>query len=91
MEPWVLARAYSDGLLRPADGFGDWLNADGETLKDVIATAYFAHAAVLAVRMAGELGRDPALHEDLSGRVREAFRRAYIDAVGRVKGRRPPV
>ncbi|MFF5343931.1 alpha-L-rhamnosidase [Streptomyces althioticus] len=77
---------HSDGLLRPADGFGDWLNVDDETPKDVVATAYFAHVADLAARMARELGRDPAPHEDLFGRVREAFRRAYVDAAGRVKG-----
>ncbi len=36
--------------------------------------------------MARELGRDPAPYEDLFGRVRDAFRRAYVDAEGRVKG-----
>ncbi|WP_427761572.1 alpha-L-rhamnosidase [Streptomyces sp. DSM 41931] len=77
---------HSDGLLRPADGFGDWLNVDDETPKDVIATAYFAHVAYLAARMAHELGRDPAPHENLYGRIRDAFQRAYIDAAGRVKG-----
>ncbi|MEV3956365.1 alpha-L-rhamnosidase [Streptomyces albogriseolus] len=77
---------HSDGLLRPADGFGDWLNVDDETPKDVIATAYFAHVADLAARMAHELGRDPVPHENLYGRIRDAFQRAYIDAAGRVKG-----
>ncbi|MEU0752122.1 alpha-L-rhamnosidase [Streptomyces albogriseolus] len=77
---------HSDGLLRPADGFGDWLNVDDETPKDVIATAYFAHVADLAARMAHELGRDPAPHENLYGRIRDAFQRAYIDTAGRVKG-----
>ncbi|MEY9810002.1 alpha-L-rhamnosidase [Streptomyces albogriseolus] len=77
---------HSDGLLRPADGFGDWLNLDDETPKDVIATAYFAHVADLAARMAHELGRDPAPHENLYRRIRDAFQRAYIDAAGRVKG-----
>ncbi|MGW0074788.1 alpha-L-rhamnosidase [Streptomyces cellulosae] len=77
---------HSDGLLRPAEGFGDWLNVDDETPKDVIATAYFAHVADVAARMARELGRDPAPYEDLFGRVRDAFRSAYVDAAGRVKG-----
>ncbi|TWD13028.1 alpha-L-rhamnosidase [Streptomyces sp. T12] len=77
---------HSDGLLRPADGFGDWLNVEDETPKDVIATAYFAHVADLTARMARELGRDPAPYDDLFGRVREAFQRAYVDTAGRVKG-----
>ncbi len=50
----------STGLLRPASGYGDWLNVSDETPKDVIATAYFAHSADLAARTAEELGKDPA-------------------------------
>ncbi|MGW0585650.1 family 78 glycoside hydrolase catalytic domain, partial [Streptomyces sp. NPDC002920] len=44
----------STNLLRPAEGYGDWLNVSDETPKDVIATAYFAHGADLAARMADE-------------------------------------
>ncbi|MFJ2303049.1 alpha-L-rhamnosidase [Streptomyces sp. NPDC087787] len=73
-------------LLRPAEGYGDWLNTDDETPKDVIATAYFAHSADLAARMAAELGKDPASYLDLFKRVREAFRNAYVTSDGRVKG-----
>ncbi|WP_328730278.1 glycoside hydrolase family 78 protein [Streptomyces jietaisiensis] len=79
-------RRHSDNLLRPADGFGDWLNLSDETPKDVVATAYFAHSADLASRMARELGKDPAPHEDLFHRVRAAFQKAYIGADGKVKG-----
>ncbi|MFI9604575.1 alpha-L-rhamnosidase [Streptomyces sp. NPDC052043] len=76
----------SDRLLRPAQGYGDWLNVADETPKDVIATAYFAHSADLAARMATELGKDPASCLDLFERVREAFRNAYVTSDGRVKG-----
>ncbi|QFZ78340.1 Bacterial alpha-L-rhamnosidase [Streptomyces fagopyri] len=76
----------SDRLLRPAGGYGDWLNVDDETPKDVIATAYFAHSADLASRIAQEIGEDTAPWLDLFGRIREAFQRAYVTAEGRVKG-----
>ncbi|MFJ8009098.1 alpha-L-rhamnosidase [Streptomyces fagopyri] len=76
----------SDRLLRPAGGYGDWLNVDDETPKDVIATAYFAHSADLASRIAREIGEDTAPWLDLFGRIREAFQRAYVTAEGRVKG-----
>ncbi|MFR0357531.1 alpha-L-rhamnosidase [Streptomyces sediminimaris] len=76
----------SDGLLRPAAGFGDWLNVSDETPKDVIATAYFAHSAGLAARMARELSQDPAPYAGLFERVRAAFQSAYVTADGRVKG-----
>ncbi|MDC2957253.1 family 78 glycoside hydrolase catalytic domain [Streptomyces gilvifuscus] len=77
---------HSDRLLRPAEGYGDWLNVDDETPKDVIATAYFAHSADLAARMAEALGEDPAPHNGLFGRIRTAFQNAYVSSDGRVKG-----
>jgi alpha-L-rhamnosidase len=77
---------HSDRLLRPAEGYGDWLNVDDETPKDVIATAYFAHSAHLAARMAEALGEDPAPYSGLFGRIRTAFQDAYVFADGRVKG-----
>ncbi|MGQ4380329.1 alpha-L-rhamnosidase [Streptomyces sp. SAS_267] len=77
---------HSHGLLRPADGYGDWLNVSDETPKDVVATAYFAHSADLAARMATVLGEDAAPWTGLFERVREAFRNAYVGADGRVRG-----
>ncbi|WP_413760299.1 alpha-L-rhamnosidase [Streptomyces sp. MMBL 11-3] len=77
---------HSDGLLRPASGYGDWLNVSDETPKDVVATAYFAHSADLAARIAGELGEDPAPYAGLFERIRTAFRTAYVTSRGRVKG-----
>ncbi|MFE9680337.1 alpha-L-rhamnosidase [Streptomyces sp. NPDC006285] len=92
-DAWPSVRAWltyleknSDGLLRPASGYGDWLNVSDETPKDVIATAYFAHSADLAARMAEVLGEDPAPYTDLFARVRTAFRTAYVTGDGGVKG-----
>ncbi|MCX5280348.1 alpha-L-rhamnosidase [Streptomyces sp. NBC_00198] len=76
----------SDGLLRPPGGYGDWLNVSDETPKDVIATAYFAHSADLAARMATELGKDATPFARLFASVRDAFRSAYVGADGKVKG-----
>ncbi|WP_405406887.1 alpha-L-rhamnosidase [Streptomyces sp. NBC_01104] len=76
----------STGFLRPASGYGDWLNIQDETPKDVIATAYFAYSAGLVARAAEVLGKDPAPYTSLSGSVRDAFRAAYVSADGRVKG-----
>ncbi|WP_328315845.1 alpha-L-rhamnosidase [Streptomyces sp. NBC_00388] len=84
---WIgYLRQHSDGLLRPAEGYGDWLNVDDETPKDVIGTACFAHSADLVARAAGALGKDPAPHRALFGQIRDAFRTAYVSADGRVKG-----
>ncbi|MFJ4920272.1 alpha-L-rhamnosidase [Streptomyces sp. NPDC088725] len=79
-------RAHSSGLLRPADGFGDWLNIEDETPKDVIGTAYFAHSADLVARAAEALGKDPAPYRTLFQQITDAFRTAYVTAGGRIKG-----
>ncbi|MET7293100.1 alpha-L-rhamnosidase [Streptomyces griseoloalbus] len=92
-DAWPSVRAWlryletnSDHLLRPAAGYGDWLNVSDETPKDVIATAYFAHSADLAARMAHELDQDPVPYTDLFTRIRAAFTDAYVGADGKVKG-----
>ncbi|WP_406369917.1 glycoside hydrolase family 78 protein [Streptomyces sp. NBC_01550] len=77
---------HSSGFLRPAEGYGDWLNIQDETPKDVIGTAYFAHAADLVARAAQALGKDPAPYTSLFASVRDAFRAAYVSSGGKVKG-----
>ncbi|MFJ6797130.1 family 78 glycoside hydrolase catalytic domain [Streptomyces sp. NPDC091268] len=78
---------HSDGYLRPATGYGDWLNLRDETPKDVLATAHFAHSAHLVAHMARALGDDPAPYEELTAAVRGAFRAAYVSQDGgRIKG-----
>ncbi|NGN69338.1 family 78 glycoside hydrolase catalytic domain, partial [Streptomyces sp. A7024] len=79
-------KAHSSGYLRPAEGYGDWLNIQDETPKDVIGTAYYAHSADLVARTAKVLGKDPGPYEQLFGAVRDAFRTAYVTEGGRVKG-----
>ncbi|WP_367124409.1 family 78 glycoside hydrolase catalytic domain [Streptomyces phytohabitans] len=88
VKKWIAyLEAHSDGLLRPDEGFGDWLNTDDETPKDVVGTAYFAHAADLAARTATVLDEDPGPYERLAARVGEAFRAAYVTEGGaRIKG-----
>ncbi|RPK54688.1 Bacterial alpha-L-rhamnosidase [Streptomyces sp. ADI96-02] len=78
--------AHSTGRLRPAEGYGDWLNIEDDTPKDVIATAYYAHSADLVARTARVLGRDAAPYTALFGEIRAAFRAAYVTGGGRVKG-----
>lgn len=77
---------HSTGYLRPAEGYGDWLNIQDETPKDVIGTAYFAYSADLVAQVAEALGKDPAPYKKLFGGVRDAFRAAYVTGGGRVKG-----
>jgi alpha-L-rhamnosidase len=88
-------RGY-DGM--PASmGFGDWLSMDGDpngadssggTSKELIGTAFFAHAARLMGRIAAVLGKadEAARYDALFGAVRDAFQRRYFTPYGLVAG-----
>ncbi len=81
-------KSTSDGLIRPAEGFGDWVSLNAETPLDLLATAYFAYDAMLMAEMAGAIGRT----EDAEGfrklylDIRTAFQAKYVDANGFVQG-----
>ncbi|MCK9222835.1 MAG: glycoside hydrolase family 78 protein [Limnochordia bacterium] len=89
MTRWIkYLKANSEGLIRPAIGYGDWLSIDADTPKDVIATAYFAYSTRLLSRMASAIGRseDAASYEQLFERIRRAFNDQFVHADGRVAG-----
>ncbi|MFI9029564.1 alpha-L-rhamnosidase [Streptomyces sp. NPDC053560] len=87
MQKWIsYLEAHSNGLLRPAEGYGDWLNVDDETPKDVIGTAYFAHATDLVARIAKVLGKDSGPYDTLLTRIRQVFNDAYVSDGTRIKG-----
>lgn len=79
---------HSRDLLRPAEGYGDWLSIAADTPKDVLATAYFALSTRLMANYAKTLGRmsDYAKYEALFGEIKAAFNRAYVTDDARIKG-----
>lgn len=92
MQRWLdyVADRNPGGLWRAARGndYGDWLSVDELTPKEVVATAYHAHASAVAARIAGILG-DASAQERLASRAtltREAFRAAFLSPDGRVHG-----
>jgi alpha-L-rhamnosidase len=80
--------ANSNDLIRPAEGYGDWLSIGAETPKDVIGTAFFAWMADEMAHVAEVLGKpgDARRFEDLAARVREAFNKAFVSPDGRIAG-----
>jgi alpha-L-rhamnosidase len=86
---WIdYLKAHSTGLIRPAEGYGDWLNVDDNTPLDLIGTAYFAHSADLVARMADGIGDHDAAAEyrTLWGQIRDAFDARYVKSDGTVGG-----
>jgi alpha-L-rhamnosidase len=89
MAKWIeYCKNHSNGLLRPAEGYGDWLNIKDETPKDVLATAYFAYTTHLMAETARVLNRaeDAKKYEDLFQQIRAAFNQAYVGPDARIKG-----
>ncbi len=80
----------TDELLPPAQFhcFGDWLNIQDDTPRDVIFMAYWALSTQLTARTAEVLGHsaDAERYEALHGRIKAAFNKAYVGEDGRIKG-----
>jgi alpha-L-rhamnosidase len=73
---------------RSNNNFGDWLNVQDDTPRDVLATAFFAHSTDLLERTAEVLGRsqDAQGFGDLREEIKAAFVRNYVAADGTIKG-----
>ncbi|MGH1565114.1 family 78 glycoside hydrolase catalytic domain [Mumia sp. DW29H23] len=89
MTAWVAyLKANSTGLIRPDAGYGDWLNLDDNTPRDLIGTAYFAHVTRLLSEMAAAVGEDEdaATYAALADDVRDAFVAKYVGDDGALPG-----
>ena len=66
--------------------FADWLAPDEHTDKTLLATAYWALIANMMSEMARATGKnaDANYYDQLLSKIRDAFRKAYIDDSGRV-------
>jgi len=92
MRRWVdlIASRNPDNLWRNLRGsdYGDWLNIDAETDKELLATAFYAHSTDLVARTARVLGHD-ADADTYAARfaaIQTAFAAAYLQPDGRLRG-----
>jgi alpha-L-rhamnosidase len=92
MVAWVEhIRRHNPDLLwrhRTGNSYGDWLQVDAETPRDVLSTAYFAHSTQLVADAAEALGRGAEADEyrALHAGIRAAFIDAYVKDDGTVEG-----
>jgi alpha-L-rhamnosidase len=88
-----------DGLRCYADyegwhGYGDWLALDGSSdrfgnsSKELLGTAFFAHSSHLLARIAGVLGKreDAERYQALFEEVRRAFQERFVTPRGLIGG-----
>ncbi|GAA1656078.1 alpha-L-rhamnosidase [Actinoplanes couchii] len=71
---------------RDGNSYGDWLQVDADTPRDVLATAYFAHSTRIVADAADVLGRPSQEYRQLHDQIRDAFNDAYVTDDGQVKG-----
>jgi alpha-L-rhamnosidase len=95
MAAWIeCMRRTGRDLIRPDDGYGDWLATEAlhpggaHTPKELIGTAYFAYCTQIMASVARILGRDEdaADFEALLEEVRAAFSHEFVTPGGRVVG-----
>ncbi|MCC6426107.1 MAG: glycoside hydrolase family 78 protein [Phycisphaerales bacterium] len=79
---------HSKDLLRPAEGYGDWISIGADTPKDVLATAYFAESTRIMASWAAVIGKteDAEKYRELLDRIKAAFNTAYVSADAKIKG-----
>jgi alpha-L-rhamnosidase len=90
MAAWVAhIRRHNPDLVwrhRTGNSYGDWLQVEAETPRDLLATAYFARSAQITADAAAVLGLDDAEHRELHAAVRAAFVDEFVCADGTVQG-----
>jgi alpha-L-rhamnosidase len=92
MTRWVdwIAGGNRDRIWRHRVGnhYGDWLQIDVETPREVLATAYFAHSAATVAKAAEVLERaEEAEHyNSLAEEIRAAFHEEFVSADGTLAG-----
>lgn len=86
MKKWVeYLRTHSTNLIRPAEGYGDWLSVYEETDKSVLATAYFAYSTLLTAKSLDYLGEDSGYYYELYEQVKQAFNAEFVDEQGMIR------
>ncbi len=80
----------SDNLMPPKEYhcYGDWLNVNDETPKDVIFTIYLACSTKFLAQTAKVLDKktDAEYYDNLFEQIKKVFTRTYVDSNGLIKG-----
>lgn len=97
MKKWIgyMIQRAGDDLIWDGDSqFGDWLSfapsksdyMGSDTLKNLIATAYFSYSSQLVSKVAAVLGKeeDTKFYSDLSEKVKKAFNDEFVTPNGRL-------
>lgn len=69
--------------------YGDWLNVNATTPKEIVSTAYYAYDAHLMSKMAKAIGKttDADKYQQLHKNIAKAFNREFVnETTGKIRG-----
>ena len=80
MKKWIgFQQVNSDQLIRPDEGYGDWLSVDDEMNKSVMNTAYFAYSTKLVSEICDILNDpDAEKYRELYERIKERYLQCFV-------------
>ena len=87
MTRWITyLKNNSTNLIRPNQGYGDWLAPDGSTPLDLIGTAFFAYSTDIVRQAAQALGKDEdaATYASLYSQIKSAFAGRWVRGDGTI-------
>ncbi len=88
MAHWIdYCKNTSKDLIRPAEGYGDWLSINDDTHKGVLATAYFARSTKLMAQIADVLGKekDAEKYNRLFEQIKQSFCEKFVGEDGTIR------
>jgi alpha-L-rhamnosidase len=70
------------------NNYGDWLEINAHTDKNVMSTAYYARDAMLMSKMALAIGKteDAKMYSDLFQHIFDAFNKNYVKSDATIEG-----
>lgn len=73
---------------RGNNNFGDWLNVQDDTPRDLLGTYYFAYSTSIMAKTARVLGKteDAEKYEALWNEIKKAFAATFVSPDGTIKG-----
>jgi hypothetical protein len=90
MVAWIeWCRNHStNGIRDRGSDYGDWLEINASTNKELIGTAYYAYSTSLVAKAAAELGKseDVAEYQALFESIKQAFIERYVSDDGTMTG-----
>ncbi len=87
-----MIKEFLDRQISTAEGFiwtecffNDWLNVDEKSPDEILATAINARSFELGIALLAEFGEDYTIYQDFLSRVKETFKKSFVNEQGEIR------